>query len=85
MSFEVDSAYHTECSMKAIRNGYGLWCAVALLVILYGDKKPHHQIEITSRTGLLSTNEWSVVPCHIIKVGRLACLEIVGHYVACFA
>ena len=26
MSLEVDSAYQTECSMKAIRNGYGLLC-----------------------------------------------------------
>ena len=34
MSLEVDSAYQTECSMKAIRNGYGLLCAAALLVLL---------------------------------------------------
>ena len=26
MLLEVDSAYQTECSMKAIRNGYGLLC-----------------------------------------------------------
>ena len=26
MSLEVDSAHQTECSMKAIRNGYGLLC-----------------------------------------------------------
>ena len=26
MSLEVDSAYQTECSTKAIRNGYGLLC-----------------------------------------------------------
>ena len=31
MSLKVDSADHTECSMKAIRNGYGLFCAGALL------------------------------------------------------
>ena len=26
MSLEVDSAHQTECSMKAIHNGYGLLC-----------------------------------------------------------
>ena len=26
MSLEVGSAHQTECSMKAIRNGYGLSC-----------------------------------------------------------
>ena len=31
---EIDSAHHTECTMKAIRNGYGLLCAAALLVLL---------------------------------------------------
>ena len=30
---EVDSAYQTECSMKAIRNGYGLLCAATLLIL----------------------------------------------------
>ena len=30
---EVDSAYLTECSMKAIRDGYGLLCAAPLLVL----------------------------------------------------
>ena len=30
---EIDSAHHTECTMKAIRNGYGLLCAAALLVL----------------------------------------------------
>ena len=56
----VDSAYHTECSMKAIRNGYMPF--------------------ICQRT--------SGVSYHIIndiEVGRLACLQLVGHYVACFA
>ena len=62
-----------------------LSCAAALLVLRFGHNKPHHQIEITSRTGLLSTNERSGVPYHIIEVGRLACLQLVGHYVACFA
>ena len=32
MSSEVDSGYHTKCSMKA-RKGYGLLCAAALLVL----------------------------------------------------
>ena len=56
MSLEVDSAYHTECSMKAIRNGYGLLCASALLVLLVLPQKAHHQVKITSSTGRLSTN-----------------------------
>ena len=34
MSLEVDSAYHTECSIKEIRNRYELLCAAALLVLL---------------------------------------------------
>ena len=46
MSFEVDSAYHTECSMKAIRNGYGLLSAAALLVL-----------RLITSTGRLSINE----------------------------
>ena len=71
--------------MIAIRNGYGLWCVAAFLVIRVGDKKPQHQIEVTSRTGLLSINERSGVPYHIIEVGQLACLQLVGHYVACLA
>ena len=33
MSLEVDSACHTECSMKAIRNGHGLFGAAALLAL----------------------------------------------------
>ena len=70
--------------MKAIRNRHGLWCAAALLVLRFGHKKPYHQIETTSRIGLLSTNERSGVQYHIIEVGRLACLQLVGHYVACF-
>ena len=36
-------------------------------------QEAHHQIGITSRTGLLSTNERSEVPYHIKEVGRLAC------------
>ena len=32
MSLKVDGASHTECSMKAIRNGYELFCAAASLV-----------------------------------------------------
>ena len=36
MSLEIDSAYHTECSMRAIRNGHGLLCAAALLVQYFG-------------------------------------------------
>ena len=45
-----------------------------------------NQIEITPRTGLLlSTNERLGVSYHIIHVGLLACLQVVGHYVACFA
>ena len=40
----------------------------------------HHQVGITSRTGLLSINERSWVSYHIIEVGRLACplLRFVG-------
>ena len=77
---------HTKYSMKTTCDGYRLWCAIntALLVLRFGHK-PHNQIEITSRTDLLSTNEGSGVPHHIIKVGRLACLQLVGQYVACFA
>ena len=60
-----------------------LSCAAALLVLRFGHNKPHHQIEITSRTGLLSTNERSGVPYHIIEVGRLACLQLVGHCDLC--
>ena len=33
MSLEIDIAYITECSMNAIRNGYGLLCAADLLVL----------------------------------------------------
>ena len=57
LSLEVDSAYHTECSMKAIRNGHGLLSASALLVLFVTSQRAHHQIVITSRTGRLSINE----------------------------
>ena len=40
MSLEVDSAYHTKCSMKATLNGYGLLCASALLVLFVHHQKP---------------------------------------------
>ena len=40
MRFEVDSAYYTECSMTAIRNGYGLLCAAVLLAFRFGHKNP---------------------------------------------
>ena len=33
LSLEIDSAYHTECSTKAICNGCGLFCAATLLVM----------------------------------------------------
>ena len=56
-----------------------LWCAAALLVLRFGLNKPHNQIEITVRTGPLATNERSRVPYHVIEVGRLACLQLVGH------
>ena len=42
MSLKVASASHTECSMKAIRNGYGLLCAYALLVLFVLSQKAHH-------------------------------------------
>ena len=38
MPLEVDSAYYTECGMKAIRNRYGLWFASYLarsLIMLF--------------------------------------------------
>ena len=34
MSLEVDSAHHTKCSVKAIRNGYGVWFASYLVLSL---------------------------------------------------
>ena len=40
MSFKVDSAYCTECSMTAIRNGYGLLCAAVLLIFRFGHENP---------------------------------------------
>ena len=60
---EVESAYHTESSMKAIRNGYGLLCVAALLVLFVLSLEAHHQIDITSSTGRLSINERQ--GCHI--------------------
>ena len=62
-----------------------LSCAAELLVLRFVHNKRHHQIEITSCTGLLSTNERSRVPHHVIGVGWLAWLQPVGHYVACFS
>ena len=42
MSLEVDSAYHTEGSMKAIHNDYGLLCAAVLLVLFVLSQKAHY-------------------------------------------
>ena len=42
LSLEVDIADHTECSIKTIRNGYGLWSAAALLVLRLS-QEGHHQ------------------------------------------
>ena len=58
---------------------------VTYYVTEVGRLTPHHQIEITSRTGLLFTNERSGVTYDVTEVGRLACLQLVGRYVACFA
>ena len=81
MSSEVDCACGADTAQNVVWKQSAMhtvtavrWCAVALLVLRFGHTKPHHQIEITSRTGVLSINERSGVPYHIIEVGRLAYL-----------
>ena len=49
MSLEVDSAYHTECSIQAIRNGYWVWFAsylVRSLIMLFFH---HREINYSSK------------------------------------
>ena len=58
-----------------------LFSAVCYSYFTLVANKAHHQIEITSCTALLSINERSGVPNHIMEVGRSACLQLVEHYV----
>ena len=57
MSSEVDSAYHTESSMKAFRNGCGFLCAASLMVLYDISQEALHQIEIDLTTARLFTKE----------------------------
>ena len=65
MSLEVDSAYHTECIMKAIRNRYGLLCAAALLVLFVFHKKPIIKLRsIRAQAVYLPTNVRDPISYH---------------------
>ena len=54
-----------------------------LLVVVFAGPSTR-QVPITSRTGLLSSNERSGVPYHIIAGCRWACLQLVGRCACCF-
>ena len=53
---EVDSSYHTECSMKAIRNGYGLRFASYLVhsVIVLFSHRGIYYLDMRTVAGILA-------------------------------
>ena len=79
MSLAVNCAYQTECSMKSIRNGYGLLC---FLFIIRSPSLNWYHFE--HRTFIYQRTSGISYHINDIEVGRLACLQLVGHYVACF-
>ena len=80
MSLAVNCAYQTECSMKSIRNGYGLLC---FLFIIRSPSLNWYHFE--HRTFIYQRTSGISYHINDIEVGRLACLQLVGHYVACYA
>ena len=69
MSLEVDNAYHTECSMKAIGDGYGLSLVCYRSAgTSFNHKNPIIKLRSLLAQGHLSTNgRQRSVPYHIIR------------------
>ena len=78
MSLEVDNDNDTKCSMKAIRNGYGLLCSHFIASSLFSWYHFKH------RPFIYRQSPGVPYPIIDLEVSRLACLQLVGHYVACY-